>query len=142
MKKPITPVLLALIKKDGHYLLTKRIEEDNEEGQAEFHDLWQIPGGGLEFGESIEDGLYRECREEMHAGVRIVAMVPRVFHRVYKDMWHGVFLCFICELTTPEAEIRLNEEASEWKWFTPEEIKNLNKFPLIDEIVSEAETIS
>ena len=135
MKKHITPVLLAVIKKGDTYLLTKRIE-DIQDRQMEFHDLWQIPGGGLEFGENAENGLMRECREELNSSIKIVKLLPHIYERVYKDRWHGLFLAFLCELTSPESEIKLNQEASEWAWFTKAEIRKLNKFPLIDEVIA------
>lgn len=132
MSKHITPVILAVIKKGDKYLLSKRIEEDD---QKEFHDLWQLPGGGLEFGESTEDCILRECREELNAKVKIEYMLPKIFHRVYKNKWHGLLITYVCSLESLEADIKLNEEASEWKWFAYEEISNLKTFPLIKPIL-------
>lgn len=137
MAKHITPVVLAVIKKGNKYLLTKRVETE----ESEFHDLWQIPGGGLEFGEKIEDCVDRECHEELNATVAIVKLLPKIFHRVYKDRWHGIFLSFLCTLNSEEKDIQLNEEASEWRWYSFAEIQKLNAFPLLKEIVVLAEAM-
>lgn len=138
MKKHITPVVMAMIKKGDRFLLTKRVEkhDDKEGAQMEFHELWQIPGGGLQFGESVEEGLRREIREELNVEIKNVRLLSNIFHRVYKNEWHGIFLSFSAELDSPESEIKLNQEANEWQWFTIEEIKKLHKFPHIDEIAA------
>ncbi len=130
---------MALLRKGDKYLLTKRVEKDHDEegAQMEFHDLWQIPGGGLQFGESIEEGLRREMREEVNVEIKSLKLIPKIFHRVYKGVWHGIFIAYVAQLDSPESQIKLNHEASEWGWFTPEEIKKLKKFPLIDEIIAE-----
>jgi len=136
MKKHITPVVMAMIKKGDKFLLTKRVEKvDDPEGvQMEFHELWQIPGGGLQFGESVENGVRREIREELNVEIKNIRLLSNIFHRIYNDQWHGIFLTYVAELDSPESQIKLNQEANEWQWFTLDEIKKLNKFPHIDEI--------
>lgn len=139
MGKNITPVVLAVIKKEGKYLLTKRVEPDDVDTQLEFNGLWQLPGGGLEFGESVEEGTVREAWEELRVKVRIEYMIPKLYYRIYKDRWHGLLIAFVCSLVSPESEIQLNHEASEWKWCSYEEVKKLTAFPLVKEIIGKVE---
>ena len=51
-------VVAAVVQREGSVLLTKRIEG------AHLGGFWEFPGGKLEDGESPEQALVRECREE------------------------------------------------------------------------------
>ena len=51
-------VVAAVIHKDGRILATQR-------GYGEFKDKWEFPGGKMEAGESREEALRREIREEL-----------------------------------------------------------------------------
>jgi 8-oxo-dGTP diphosphatase len=136
--KKIQPVVLAFIKKDNTYLLTLR----NDNASSPFNKKWQIPGGGLEFGESAEEAVIREAHEELGVEIEIVKMVPKVLHKLHGDAWHGLFLSFLCIMKNENAEIILNEEATEHSWFTYEEILQLDALPSIDKLITEAHKAS
>lgn len=140
MQKPIQPVLIGIIRKDGKYLLTKRMERDPEDSQ--FHDIWQLPGGGLEWGELVEDALRREMREELGIEVNIIGLLPKIFENVRGRLWHGIFLCYLCEMQSDDSLINLNEEASEYGWYTPEQVTKLTSFPETNDMIALAETIA
>jgi 8-oxo-dGTP diphosphatase len=55
---PMQKVLAAILEKDGKFLIARRKKGDRFEG------LWEFPGGKLEPGETPEEGLKRELREE------------------------------------------------------------------------------
>lgn len=57
--RPIVVVAAAVIERDGRVLLTRRLRGTHLEG------LWEFPGGKCEPGESIDDCLVRELREEL-----------------------------------------------------------------------------
>ena len=60
---------------------------------------WEPPGGVLELGESIHDGLRREVREETGLDVEPIALTG-----VYKNMNHGIIaLVFQCKIIGGEA---------------------------------------
>lgn len=140
MNQRFQPVVLALIQKDDRYLLTLRTEK--KESHSSFHNKWQLPGGGVEFGEQVEDALRREIREELGVEAELVALIPKIVSRVRNKMWHGVFICYQCKLVDETAPIVLNHEASEWKWFTKEEIVDLEKLDGIDELIAVVEKTS
>jgi 8-oxo-dGTP diphosphatase len=132
----IQPVILAIIRKDGKYLLTKRAEGDPEDPHSSYGS-WQIPGGGLEFGESVEECLQREVQEELGIEVTRISMLNQIFHQV-RNNWHGIFITFVCEMKDPNVQIKINNEASDYGWFTIEDIKNLVSLPLTEEIINAA----
>ncbi len=71
-------VAAALIVREGCYLITRR------KAGAHLGGLWEFPGGKREPGESLEDCLHRELREEL--GVEITEPVPfRVIHHAYPE---------------------------------------------------------
>lgn len=114
-------IVVAFIKKGSTYLLTKR----NDPGRF-VHETWQVPGGGLEFGETIKQCLHREVKEETGVEVKILKLIP-FFHEkfVKKENWHGIAIGFLCKLKNPNATIKLNHEATEYAWFTRKEARRL-----------------
>lgn len=136
MHKSFHPVVLAIIKNGDKYLLTLRNEVDRPHGI--FNGFWQLPGGGVEFGESVEEALIREAKEELSLDVSIIRLIPKIFHATRNNNWHGLFICFLCIMKDEASPIILNNEASEWSWFTKEEIVKLKKLDGIDEMIDAA----
>lgn len=95
----------AVIERGGDYLLARRRDIG----------WWNLPGGGLETGETVEEGLLREVREEVGLSVRIVRLVG-VYSKPQKN---EVVLSFLCKLTddTPPTT---SDEVSEVGWFRPD----------------------
>jgi len=90
-------------------------------------DKWVIPGGHIELGESIEEALKREIREE--TGLEIfdtvfVCMSEFVFGEDYWKKRHFIFLDYACK--TKSEKVVLNEEGQEFVWVTPKEALELN----------------
>ncbi len=137
--KIVTVVIVVIRNNEGKYLMTLRVANDPED--KGYLGYWQIPGGGWQEGETMEATAVREAREELGIDIKVVKRIPRVFDSMRND-WHGKLNCFYCEMTNPHQKIVLNEEASEYKWLFPEEIKSLKSFPSSYSIVMEAEKIS
>ena len=64
-------VVAAVIRQDGTYLATQR-------GYGEYKDYWEFPGGKVELGESREEALLREIREELDTTVSVDAFLVTV----------------------------------------------------------------
>lgn len=136
----IKPVVIALIKKGNKYLLTKRVDLDPED--KEFYPfVWQFPGGGMEFGEKPEETLIREMLEEIGVKVEIVALIPKIEVDI-RGHWQGLFICYLCKLKDENSKIILNEEASEYAWYTISEIKRLKVLPKTVDMAIAADKIS
>ena len=78
-------------------------------------------------------------REEIGAEIKINRLIPKIFESVRDTSWHGIFPCFLCELADENAQITLNAEASDYKWYTPEEIKKLPSYSETIEVIDIAE---
>jgi len=133
-KHPVI-VVIGAVKKDNRYLLTKRTHRD-----PRFHDKWQLPGGGLEPGETIYQCLHRELKEETGVDIKNEYLIPKVFEVIRCD-WHGIFFAFVCRLKNDQAKIVLDAEASDYGWFTLDEAKNLKTLKGTLKIMEEAEKI-
>lgn len=75
---------------------------------------WNLPGGGLERGETVEEGVCREVREETGLGVEVDHLVG-VYSKPQKQ---EVVLTFLCRVTG--GTLTSTEESQECRYFTPE----------------------
>ena len=76
---------------------------------------WEPPGGVLELGEAIHDGLRREVREETGLDVEPIALSG-----VYKNMPRSIIaLVFRCKITG--GALATSEEVTDFRWVTPNE---------------------
>jgi mutator protein MutT len=140
MKKTIFIGVLGLaINKNGQYLLTKRHEPSN----ARIHNKWQLPGGGLDFGETVEQVLAREMEEELRVSVRILYPYPMVKTHIYDYSGKKIqvlLLTYLVDLGGQAPKIG-DPETGEFGWFSPQEAQKLDYLPLTIEFVTEAEEI-
>lgn len=98
----------AVIERDGRYLLARRRDID----------WWHLVGGGLEYGETIQQGLLREVREEIGVSIDVLRLVG-----VYaKPQKQEVVLTFLCSLPTDSAEPKISEEIAEIGWFATDQL--------------------
>ena len=83
-------------------------------------DLWGIPGGKIKWGEASEDALRREIKEETNLEIGDIqfVLVQDCIHsqEFYRDA-HFILLNYTCRCAG-EIEVRLNEEAREFRWVT------------------------
>jgi 8-oxo-dGTP diphosphatase len=124
MKKTVQ-VAAGLIKKDHRYLITKRPAGVHLAG------FWEFPGGKREAGESLEECLQRELREEL--GIDIVPVCP--FHTIRHEYPEKLVVLhfFCCTIQSGEPQALGCEE---WRWVTPEGLTNY-EFPPADRPILE-----
>ena len=106
---PVVGVGGVLIR-DGKVLLIRR-------GKPPLYGRWVVPGGTVELGESLEQALVREMREE--TGLEVVPLeVLTVFDRIERDgdrvVYHYVIVDYLCRWLGGEA--RAASDALEAAW--------------------------
>jgi 8-oxo-dGTP diphosphatase len=69
-----TPIAIAVVERDGFFLVGRRPEGVPLAG------LWEFPGGKVEPGETTQNAAARECREEAGLEVEVGAAYPTVEH--------------------------------------------------------------
>lgn len=125
--KKVTAFVVAIIKKSDKFLLTKRREIDKEDPQ-DFFGKWQLPGGGINFGEKLGQAAKREIKEEIGLDVEITSIVPYIIDEI-RDKWHGIGIVLLCKQKKSNQKVKLNSEASEFGWFTLNEVMRLEVLP-------------
>lgn len=126
--KKITDVVAALIWEGDRFMACQRPAHKTR-GL-----LWEFVGGKVESGESKEEALIRECKEELGVTVRVKDVFMEVLHE-YPDMTVNLTL-FNAEIAegTPQ-----KLEHNDIKWITRKEIKNYNFCPADVDILKKLE---
>jgi len=117
---------LRLIKSRSPILAVDGIVSDGEKillvrrAIPPFLGYWTLPGGHVEYGETVEEAIKREMREELGIEVKIKRLIG-----VYSDpkrdpRYHSVAVNFLLEPVSKD--IRLNFEGSEFKFFSVKEL--------------------
>ena len=101
----------GVVIREGRALLIKR-------GSAPLEGQWSIPGGTLELGESLQEGVRRELLEETGIEVRVLELIE-VFDRIFRDasgeiQYHFVIVDYLCELVSGEARAASDVTATAW----------------------------
>ena len=115
-------VVAAIIIKDGQVFATQR-------GYGEFKGWWEFPGGKMEPGESPQEALKREIREELDAEVEVRELLETV-EWDYPN-FHLTMHCFICSLLSESLHLNEHEAAT---WLTYETLRSVKWLPA-DEIL-------
>jgi 8-oxo-dGTP diphosphatase len=80
---------------------------------------WEPPGGVLELGEAVHDGLRREIREETGLDIEPIALTG-----VYKNMSRGIIaLVFRCKITG--GDLTTTDETTAYRWATLDDVRDL-----------------
>jgi len=116
-------VAAAVICKDNKIFATQR-------GYGEFKDGWEFPGGKLEPGETPEQALVREIKEELDTEIEVGEHLITVEHD-YPE-FHLSMDCFLCKVKEGELILKEHEAA---KWLSTDELDSVNWLPADVEVV-------
>lgn len=128
-ERPIVGVGGVVIS-DGRTLLIRR-------GHAPLQGEWSIPGGTLELGETLIEGVERELLEETAINVRVVDLIE-VFDRVFRDeagrtQYHFVILDYLCELLGGEA--RAGSDVTDVAWVSQADLGRYSLSPTVIRVI-------
>jgi 8-oxo-dGTP diphosphatase len=132
---PTRPYLAvsAAIFRDGRVLIVRR-------AQPPASGLYTLPGGGVELGETLQQAIVREVREE--TGLDIVPLVLAGYRElIVRDSAgrierHFVILPFAARWLA--GDVSLNAELAEARWLLPTELSGLKTTEGLAEIVAAA----
>ncbi len=122
-KDPVISCGVALIRRDGKYLISQRCEEDS------FGSFWEFPGGKLDPGESLPQCVEREVREELGIEVKAGRFFMKVRRRYKRRVIELHF--YTCEYLSGEPQAI---ECQKFVWAEPSRLKDYT-FPPANERV-------
>lgn len=97
-------VVAAVIMKEGKVFATQR-------GYGELKDGWEFPGGKVEAGESPEEALRREIREELEVEVNVGDLIDTIEYDY--PAFHLSMKCYACTIAGGSPHL-LEHEAARW----------------------------
>ena len=110
-------VVAAIIRKGDKIFATQR-------GYGEWKDWWEFPGGKVETGDTPEEALVREIREELSAGINVDEFLCTVEYDY--PQFHQTMHCYLCSLLTEALHLNEHEAA---KWLTKDELDSVKWLP-------------
>ena len=117
-------VVAAIICDGDKFFATQR-------GYGEWKDWWEFPGGKIEAGETAEEALQREIREELATEIAIDKLITTVDYDYPK--FHLTMHCFLCHVQCGHLTLLEHESA---RWLKREELNSVKWLPA-DEVVIE-----
>lgn len=121
---------MAAVIRDGERVFA------TQRGYGEFKDGWEFPGGKIEPGETTEEALVREIREELDTEISVGKLIDRIEYDY--PTFHLNMDCFWCEILSGDPVLK---EAEDAKWLTKETLDSVDWLPadiaLIEQIREE-----
>jgi len=119
-------VVAAVIHDDkGRIFATQR-------GYGDYKDGWEFPGGKMEPGETPEEALKREIREELSAEISVEEFLCTV--DCDYAAFHLTMHCFWCHLVSGALTLKEHEAA---RWLTEEQLNSVGWLPADVKVVEE-----
>lgn len=122
-------VVAALIVHDGYIFATRR-------GYGEWKGYWEFPGGKVEPGETPDDALVREIREELDTEISVDQYVTTVEWDY--QTFHLSMRCYLCRVVSGALTLLEHEAAA---WLDKENLRSVSWLPADDAILDEIKRI-
>lgn len=119
MSKKVINVVAAAIEKDGLIFCAQRPEGKSLGG------FWEFPGGKLEQGESPEEALIREIKEEFNADIEVLSYVNEASYEY--DFGMVIMKTFKAKLLSDQLTLLEHQDS---KWLEPHRLDTLDWAPV------------
>ena len=119
----IIEVVAAIIKKEDKIFITRR-------NSGEFQNMWEFPGGKIEHGETKEEALIREIKEELELDINNLKYLTTVEYNYPK--FHLTMHCYICEICGGTLNLNAHNDA---KWVSLNELSSQIWVPADIEVI-------
>ncbi|MBO7071440.1 MAG: (deoxy)nucleoside triphosphate pyrophosphohydrolase [Bacteroidales bacterium] len=116
-------VVAAIIRKGGEVFATQR-------GYGDWKDWWEWPGGKMEAGETPEQALVREIREELDTEISVDKFLCTVDWDYPK--FHLKMHCFMCSLLSDGIHLNEHEAA---RWLTADTLDTVKWLPADEQLI-------
>ena len=127
--KQIEVVAAIICDKDHRVFATQR-------GYGEWKGWWEFPGGKINEGETREEALRREIREELSAEIAVGAWLTTVEYD-YPE-FHLCMNCFFCRVKSGKLTLLEHEAA---KWLEPKELDSVRWLPADTVVVAKLKEV-
>lgn len=105
-----------------------------QRGHGEFKGGWEFPGGKIDIGETSEEALIREIKEELDTEVEVLELLDTVEYD-YPN-FHLSMDCFICKIKTGDLVLKEHEAAT---WLTKDNLYSVEWLPADQELIEKIE---
>ena len=116
-------VVAAVIKEADKIFATQR-------GYGEFKDGWEFPGGKIEPGETPEEALVREIKEELDAEIEVIKKLTDVEYQY--PTFHLSMECFWAEVVSGKLILKEHEAA---RWLGKDELDSVDWLPADKDLI-------
>lgn len=110
-------VVAAIIVKDHKVLATQR-------GYGEWKDFWEFPGGKIDAGETPEEALRREIKEELDTEIAVGELFTTIDYDY--PTFHITMHCYLCTIENGSLTLLEHEAA---KWLSLEQLDSVTWLP-------------
>lgn len=122
-------VVAAVIKRDDMIFATKR-------GYGDFKGWWEFPGGKIEEGETPQQALVREIKEELAVTIKVGDLITTIEYDY--PTFHLSMDCFWADIAAGELQLK---EAEAAKWLSKDELDTVNWLPADRELIERIKTM-
>jgi 8-oxo-dGTP diphosphatase len=132
-KKTVGAGFGVILERNGEILLGRRHKSpDKADSVFKSAGVWSLPGGKLDWGESLEEGAIREVMEE--TGIKIYNPQVISVHNCKNEYAHFVTIGMTAKKWTGKAKVMEPDEITEWKWFNLDKLPKERYFPSFEVI--------
>ena len=121
-------VVAAIIIDNDQVFATQR-------GYGDFKDGWEFPGGKIDAGETPEEALVREIKEELDTEVEVKELLDTVEYD-YPN-FHLSMDCLICSIKSGDLVLKEHEASA---WLTKEKLYSVDWLPADQGLIPKIET--